>query len=344
MATARVTPSGKWRVLVFDGVGDDGKRKYKSFTADTKNEAELQAKMYLNDPDRKDKKDILTVKDAIERYISSKEGVLSPSTIYGYRRMQRNRYESIDGISIDDLTSEIMQKFISATAREKSAKYTANVYGLLSSSVAMFRPDAVFRITLPKKAVKRQTAPSDGDVKKLFESADGKMKICIALAAYCSMRRGEVCALKYGDITGDEIYIHADMVTDNSNVYHYKDMPKTSESVRTVRAPQQVIDLIGNGDPDDFVVGMMPYAVTKKFINLRNSLGLNIRFHDLRHYYASIGAVLGVPDIYLSDFGGWRRGSPVLKQTYQNAISDASAKYSEAMKDHFSSLIDGENG
>ena len=339
MATAKKMPSGKWRVLVFDRIGDDGKRKYKSFTADTKNEAELQAKLYLNDPNRKTRKDSLTVKDAIDRYIASKEGVLSPSTIYGYRRMQRNRYGNIENKKVFALTSEDMQQFISETATEKSAKYTANVYGLLSSSVAMFRPDAVFRITLPKRTSKRQIAPSDDDVKTLFQSADSDMRICIALAAFCSMRRGEVCALKYGDITGDAIYIHADMVTDNSNVYHYKDMPKTSESVRTVHAPQQVIDLIGEGDPNEFVINKPPYAVTKGFIKLRNDLGINIRFHDLRHYYASIGAVLGIPDIYVSDFGGWRRGSPVLKSTYQNALQDASEVYANTMKKHFNSII-----
>ena len=338
MATARVLPSGQWRCLVFDGV-ENGKRKYKSFTAATKNDAELQAKQYLADPSRKSRDRKLTVKDAIERYISSKEGVLSPSTIYGYRRMQRNRYESIGKLKIQELTSEDMQKFISDTAKEKSAKYTANVYGLLSSSVAMFRPEAVFRITLPKRAVRRSVAPSDSDVQNLFESADDWLKICIALAAFCSMRRGEICALKYADITGDAIHIHADIVTDNSNVYHYKDMPKTSESVRTVHAPEQVIELLGAGEPEDFVVKKMPYAITKAFIALRNDLGIDIRFHDLRHYYASIGAVLGIPDTYLSDFGGWRRGSPVLKSTYQNAITDASERYSEVMKNHFGSLI-----
>ena len=111
MATARVLPSGQWRCLVFDGM-ENGKRKYKSFTAATKNDAELQAKQYLADPSRKNREQKLTVKDAIERYISSKEGVLSPSTIYGYRRMQRNRYESIGKLKIQELTSEDMQKFM----------------------------------------------------------------------------------------------------------------------------------------------------------------------------------------------------------------------------------------
>ena len=253
--------------------------------------------------------------------------------------MQRNRYSSIDGLKVFSLTTEDMQRFISNTAKECSPKYTANVYGLLSSAVSMFRPDAVFHITLPKRAPRKQAAPSSDAVRTLFESADGDLKICIALAAFCSMRRGEICALKYGDISGDAIYIHADMVTDEFNRYHYKDMPKTSESIRVAHAPDQVIELLGTGHQDEYVIKRPPYAITKAFIRLRNNLGLPIRFHDLRHYYASIGAALGIPDIYISDFGGWRRGSPVLKSTYQNVLEDAGREYSDLLKGHFSELI-----
>lgn len=340
MATAKKLPSGRYRVLVYIGNDDNGKKRYKSFTADTKKQAEMDAAQYMNDPSRKDRDDSLTVKSAIDRYINAKEGVLSPSTIYGYRRMQRNRYGLIEAKNIFDLTSEDMQKFISATSADCSAKYTANVYGLLSSSVSMFRPDVTFKVTLPKRVHKKQTAPSSDNVQELFNSADDEMKLCISLAAFCSMRRGEICALKYRDILPDGgIYVHADMVTDNDNVYHYKDMPKTSESVRVTYAPEKVMNMIGNGEPDEYIVKKPPYAITKRFIQLRNKLCLDIRFHDLRHYYASVGAALGIPDIYISDFGGWRRGSPILKETYQNTMEDMSKNYSEKLKKHFSGLI-----
>ena len=339
MATARKLPSGMWRVLAYDGTGADGKRRYKSFTAESKKAAELMAAQYQTSVDKRASRRDLTVKDAIDRYINAKSGVLSPSTMYGYRRMQRNRYGSIENLKVFSLTTEDMQCFISQTAQECSPKYTANVYGLLSSAVSMFRPDAVFHITLPKRSPQKQVAPSSDSVRTLFESADGDLKVCIALAAFCSMRRGEICALKYGDISGDAIHIHADMVTDENNRYHYKDMPKTSESIRIAHAPDQVIELLGSGDPDEFVIKRPPYAITKAFIRLRNSLGLTIRFHDLRHYYASIGAALGIPDIYISDFGGWRRGSPVLKATYQNVLEDVGKEYSDLLKGHFSELI-----
>lgn len=340
MATARVLPSGKWRCFIFAGM-ENGKRKYKSFTADTKNEAELQAKQYLAYPSRKRHDDSMTVKDAIDRYIASKENVLSPATIRGYKAMQVKRYASIENEKVQKLTTEKMQKFISDTAKDCKPKYTANVYGLLTAAVGMFRPDAVFRTTLPSKPVKRLKSPSNDDVQKLFKSADGDLKIGIALAAFGSMRRGEICAVKHKDIDGNRILVHADMVMDADNNMVYKDMPKNSDSIRYVTVPHQVIELIGNGKPEDYVTHYTPTGLTNAFRKHRISLGIeNIRLHDLRHFYASIGAVLGVPDIYVADFGGWRRGSSVLKQTYQNVMTEESDRYSAMMSEHFSDLID----
>ena len=49
MATAKKLPSGRWRCLVYVGKSENGKRKYKSCTADSKKEAiALAADMQLN--------------------------------------------------------------------------------------------------------------------------------------------------------------------------------------------------------------------------------------------------------------------------------------------------------
>ena len=47
MATAKKLPSGKWRCLAYIGKDENGKRQYKSFTADSKKEAEFLAASYL---------------------------------------------------------------------------------------------------------------------------------------------------------------------------------------------------------------------------------------------------------------------------------------------------------
>ena len=336
MATARKTPSGNWRCLVYDYTDENGKRKYRSFTGPTKRAAELAAAKYANS--EKSVRQDLTVAQAIDRYIKAKEKVLSVSTIKGYKQMQKSYYDSIAGIQIYKVTTELLQRFVGVLSDKVSAKSVANIYGLLSSALTMFRPDAVFRVSLPKKVKKKKPAPSNDQVQELFKEADGDLKISIALAAFGSLRRGEIGALKYGDITGTIISVHADMVQDSDYVFHYKEIPKTSDSVRLVSVPQEVIDLIGSGEPGDFILKCNPNGITHRFIYLRDKLGIDIRFHDLRHYYASIGAVIGVPDIYLSDFGGWGRNSSVMKQVYQNVIEAEKDRYQSLMTDYFSGL------
>ena len=342
MATARKLPSGNWRVRCYSGKDLSGKKKYVSFTADTKKAAELMAAKYMAEEnhERRTETDI-TVSEAINRYITAKTGVLSPATIRGYRVQERLYYKAICDIKVKSLTTESMQLYLSGlTAEEYSAKTISNAYGLLTAAVSMFRPDAVFRVTLPKKIPSRRKSPSDQDVQRLFQAADGELKICIALAAFGSMRRGEICALKHSDISGNVISVHADLVMDERSHYVYKEMPKTSDSVRTVVVPKEVIRLIPKGDPDEYIIKAIPNTITRWFTNLCKRQDLTgIRFHDLRHYYASIAAVLGIPDVYLSDFGGWKRGSGVMKEIYQNIIDSASKEYSDRMAEHFSNLV-----
>ena len=82
MASAKKLPSGSWRVNLYIGKTPDGKRQYKSFTADTKKEAEFLAAQYNQnhiDVNRSE----LPLSAAVERYIKSKENGLSPATVRG---------------------------------------------------------------------------------------------------------------------------------------------------------------------------------------------------------------------------------------------------------------------
>lgn len=341
MATAKKLPSGNYRVKVYSHKDNSGKKIYESFTAPTKKEAELKAAEWLNQRERH-KRYNLTVKEALERYINAKEGVLSPSTIRGYNRMLNNNYESIKSLNIKKLTSEDLQIFVSKISEELSPKTVRNVYALLSSALSLYMPDTTFRVTLPKKKNRRSTSPDDAKVKELFETASPELKKCIALGAYAGLRRGEICALTYADLNDGVITINKDMVEDKDNVWIIKEMPKTSDSIRCKKLPQKVVELLGTGDPEERIIKYAsPSSVSKCFIKTRDRIGSKIRFHDLRHYFASIGAVLGIPDNYLSDFGGWKRGSGVMKEVYQNNITSMSDYYSNKMNKHFDDLMEG---
>ena len=339
MAKAKKLPSGSWRALAYSYTDGNGKRHYESFTAPSKAEAEMLAAAFSAAKGRKAKCD-LTVAEAINGYIQAKEGVLSVSTIREYRRIQKSDYSDILRKRIKKLTSEDMQLFVSDLSRRVSPKTVRNRYALLRAAVGLYEPDMTFRVTFPAKQVHRPVSPSDEAVSTLYNAASDRLKPCIALAI-CGLRRGEIAALKYEDISAGVAHIHADMVQDENKDWVYKELPKTEGSDRFVKLPLFVLELLGSGE--GFVVSWYnPNSIGQAFGRLNRKLGYNFHLHELRHYYASIGAVLGVPDIYMADMGGWRHDSSIMKEVYQNKITSMADYYADKMNEHLSGVVSSE--
>ena len=280
-----------------------------------------------------------TVKDCIERYITAKEPVLSPSTVRGYRIMQRNHFDRIGLIPLKYLTDEDLQSFVSEMSATHSAKTVCNSFGLLISAIAMFS-DRRYRVTLPTKREPVRHIPTDAAIQQLMDKAPHLLRVAIALAAIGTLRAGEVCAITYGDIdrTTNIIHVHADMVKTSDNEWILKPFPKTSTSDRYIPLPQEVIDLIGDGEPDARIYPKTPSALSNAFNYLRDKLGMKCRFHDLRHYAASIMHALGIPDVYIMERGGWKSDG-ILKSVYRNALSDQSVKFADQANKHFAGLF-----
>ena len=336
MSKAKKLPSGQWNILVYSHT-ENGKRKYESFTAPTKSEAELKAAEFKAKKKRRVWRD-MTVLEAVDGYINAKEKVLSPETIRGYIKIRDNNLSGISQKRIRSLTSEDLQIFVSDLSAVKSPKTVRNVYGLVRASVALYAPDLAFRVTMPAKRKNRPESPSDADVKALYELASPQMRVRLALAA-CGLRRGEICAVKYEDIEGSMLHVHADVVQDKNNNWIYKEIPKTSGSDRYIKLPPKVLELIGEGA--GFIVKVHPPAVTAGFIRLRNKAGVNSRLHDMRHFFSSTAAILGIPDIYAADMGGWERGSATMKRVYQNNIRSMSDYYQGKMSEHINKIMGG---
>ena len=127
MATAKKLPSGNYRVRVYD----NKTRTTKSFTAPTKKEAEYLANEWLTG--RAKDPVTITLNDAINLYIESKNNVLSPSTIRGYRTAQRNAYKTIKDLRLDEINELTLQKWVNGNAAEYGSKSIHNQYGLLTA-------------------------------------------------------------------------------------------------------------------------------------------------------------------------------------------------------------------
>lgn len=318
--SVKTLPSGNVRVQVYFGKDENGKRIYKSFTAPTEWEARCMAEEYkLDSENEKKNSDNFTLNEAFERYIDSKVNVLSPSTIRGYRRIRATELVQF-GLSekrINDLTQEDIQKAVNEYALNHSPKSVRNFHGLISAVLAVFRPSFKLATTLPQKQKNELYIPSDNDIKKLLKAVAGEeIEKAIMLAAFGSLRRSEISPLTADDIKGTLLTVNKAMVLNEDNLWVIKS-PKTFAGYRTLEMPQFVIDRLpkkGN------ITSLSPNLITKHFAAALKKCGIpHFRFHDLRHYQASILHAMGVPDKYIIARGGWQT-EHTLKNIYQHTM------------------------
>lgn len=325
-------PSGSYRIQVFDYMDENKKKHYKSFTAPTRKEAEFLALQWQNNKE-KSITDI-TIHEAISRYIDSKRGVLSPSTVRIYEGMQRNYLSGkIGSIKLRNIDSTTIQIWISDLSARLSPKTVRNAHALLTSALEMFAPDLRLKTTLPAKKKPELHTPSDDDVERLLKHIKGKeLEIAVLLAAFGPMRRGEICALTSHDIKGRIVDVNKSMVLGPDNLWHIK-QPKTYSSYRQIEFPDFVIERMKGIEGQ--IIKATPEQITSRFRRAVRFAKLpHFRFHDLRHYSASIMHAIGVPDQYIMQRGGWQTDN-VMKTVYRDVIDMESIKQNKKILKHF---------
>lgn len=354
MAVAKKLPSGSWRVQVYSHTEEipqpDGttkkKRIYKSFTCDIpgpkgKRKCEqLAAEWAAEKETHTHSYDTMTFSQALDGYISAKTNILSPTTLREYKSAHKNAYKDILDIPLCKLDSVTIQNWINQYSEKHAPKTVRNAYGLLSAAVTFYCPGFRFitKVNLPQRQKPELYTPSDTDIKKLISSIKGtSLEIAVYLGAFCAMRLGEICALESSDIDGNIITINKSLALCEDGSYKIKP-PKTLSSYRTVHAPDFVIQRLSgiNGR----IINMKPYNVTKA---LKRALKKNnlpdFRFHDLRHYAASILHAIGVPDQYIMQYGGWKTDY-VMKTVYRNVINEEMQKMNDKINNHFTELCE----
>lgn len=341
MAKAKKLPSGSWRCLAYDYTDSEGKRHYESFTAESKKEAEYMAAEFILNKEKKKRPDNMSLYDALDKYIQIKEGVLSPTTVRTYKSARRTHFENIGNLSIRDISNTAVQSWISDLSKKIQPKTVRNTYGLLLSALDMFSPDIHIKVKLPQKKDPHFYTPSDNDVKLLLDKIVGtELEIAVLLAAFGTLRRGEICALTDCDInTGENcITVNKAYVRDENNEWVLKE-PKTFSSNRTVELPLFVIQKLHGIQGN--IIKAHPDALSERFRRAIKASGLQkFRFHDLRHYSASILHAIGVPDQYIMERGGWS-SDYVMKSVYRNIIDDESAKQTRKIIAHFNDMQHG---
>lgn len=318
MAKAKKLPSGSWRVNQFVGRDDNGKQIFKSFTAPTKKEAEFMAAEYA----LKTRKPPLekTLGEAIDDYINMKSNVLSPTTLQSYRVIRRNDFQLLMDVQVKSIDNDLLQEMVNREAARKSPKSVINAYGLVSSALKKAVPYYRFDVTLPSKYKKHKELLEPQTIMQLVRGTE--IELPVLLAMWLSLRMSEVLGIKKstdiknGYLTINQVKVYAD------GKYIVKEVGKTYDSKRRLQLPPYILSLIDAvADDQEFLIALSGQAIYKRFTRLveRNGLG-HMTFHDLRHVNASVMAMLGIPDKYAMERGGWSTDE-VLKNTYQHTFS-----------------------
>ena len=303
----------------------------------------------------KPKSNKLTFSDAMQKYIDAVDGVLSPSTIYGYDKLRKrinNLFPWFSAMDISKIEHEDVQRLISEYSKGKdpeykqniphrSSKTVANMNGFIYSVMGMYRPEGRIKVTLPPKQKKDAYVPTDEEVKRVIQEIrkmndKGGYEVAIALAAF-GLRRSEICALTINDLDGNILTINKAKVRDKNGEWQIKDSTKTLNSNRKIMIPESIADKIRE---QGFVYRRSPNRISQTLYTIETRLGIpQFGVHRLRHYFASSSIANGIPMTYVEKFGGWSPDSPVLRRVYAHTMEEKEKQMRELAVQHFEGLI-----
>ena len=332
-------PSGNFRVQIIEGRDKDGKRIVKSFTAKTDWEAMKMADDYKKGLYKKPCE--LTVNQALDAYIESRDNILSPSTLKGYRTIKDSRLGLIQDTKLCDLTIADIQRAVNYDAKKLSRKSIKSALALLKSAMMLQDEDInIKRITLPQAKNKKKDIPPPNELINIIIGTE--IELPCLLAMWLSLRISEVRGLQFRDVSKDGKNIsiqRAKMCLNNGDIV--REMNKTVESTRTNKLPPYLLALIKKVPHErdtDFIVPNSYESIRKKFKTLMNENGYDITFHTLRHEFATTLNDLGVPSDYIQKLGGWSTDN-IMKTVYTHTTSAKETQYQEMIDSYFNNLI-----
>lgn len=337
MAKIEELPSGSYRIRVYD----KSTKSRKSFTADSKAAVKLLAAEWENGITKTPPKK-LTVDAAVEEYIGSKEGVLSPSTVRGYEIIRRNALGIISKMLIGDISEIDLQKWISINAKKYAPKAIRNQFGLVTATLRQHKISLdLGSIKLPEAMKYEPIIPNEEQIAQILQIVEGtNVELPVTIAVTLGLRQSEIAALKWSDYDGQYIFVHAAKVPDKHNKLIFKDKTKSKASTRLLEVDAVLKERLDRADrKSEYISTMTPNSVLKRFQQLCDQNGLpHFTMHGQRHGNASLMLAQGVPDKYAMERLG--QSSPnMIKNIYQHLYDEKKKEVSQTMSDKFAAIM-----
>ncbi|MDX3458434.1 site-specific integrase [Streptomyces sp. ME02-8801-2C] len=290
-------PNGKWRARYRDLAGKEHARHFERKIDGERWLDEVTAALVTNTyVDPKDKK--LTVDQWCDLWIESyakRESTVRQARVH--LAQIREEFGPLTLMAVDEMA---VKRWMARLLREKvSQSYRFALHSRLSQVMRAavrakkLSANPCSRETSPGAGKQRPYVCTDAQLWQLYEAAEPKYRPALLLGAFAGLRTAEACGLRLVDVDLDVMTV--------TPTVQYPAVPlKTESSMAAVPIPDVFVGelkrlLDGRTDGwvllDDDAVQLGPWKVERHMRRIRKQVpGLSpeFRFHDLRHYYASM--------------------------------------------------------
>ena len=306
-----------------------------SFTRDTEDEAvnvALLAMLGTNSDEAERQKALekVTLRSAVDAYISKRKNVLSPSTLRSYKSIQENRFQDVMDLPLSEKVD--WQYVVNNEVEEVSAKTLKNCWGLIGA-VLKENGIRVDNIRLPQLIKHTRPFLQPEEITVFVKAIEGHKYELPYLLCLHGLRRSEMLALTKKDISKDMIHVHGAVVTDMDGKLILKKENKNFTSQRNVPIMMPRINKLVKECKTDSLCHWHPSTISKPLTTVCKNLGFpDIGLHGLRRSYASLCYHLHVSEAQTMEWGGWSDISTMRKIYIQIAERDRIEKAKELKK------------
>lgn len=317
---------GRWCAAYFD---KEYRRHY--VYGKTQKEIKQKLKKKMSEVNISTKGKGITVDEWMVQYLDEyKRNEVKETTYWSYMELYEKHIKKSDiGLSeLQSLTSQQLQKFYNdKKEQDYNPKTIRHMYVLINSAldkamqIKLLNENVNRQTVIPKKEAYTAKVLSAEEVKKILVNAkEDKLYPIIALEIYTGLRKGEIMALKWENISFDQEELHVEgnlcrvvkeINADGSKCYEYKIMePKTAKSKRVVpllpgaiealkmqqamqAQDKEMYSEIYNDQGLVFARCDGTFLSQRAFMDkyhafLKRYGASDVRFHDLRHTFATL--------------------------------------------------------
>ncbi len=342
MASFKKLPNGTYQATISCGRDANGKQIRKYVTKPTLKECKAAAREIEMEIEENK---LLAVSNMrfnswVDKWLEMKKSHISQSTYVSYKMYVEKHYKPYFGrFKLDQINSLHVREFISKKIEDGLSNTTVRKLFFVLSDIfetALKRKSPMDGLEAPKPIKYEPKVPTQEEFNKIHEALKGTWdEMPLLLAAWCGLRQGEIFALKWNDISWKKGILTVDENRAISENGYIDKSPKSQRGNRKISVPEYLLNLLKNHrkkhlleilkakkenkemPKSPYIFPMRPDSYSGRWSNLITEKKLpDIRFHDLRHYHATILYRAGIPDHYAAHRLG--HDIMVLKKLYQH--------------------------